>query len=149
MRILHKGDMNKTYLFLIGDTMKNITKEMIKIYNLKDFDFMGYKLVKNQTTFHHIIKKENKGEAKISNGSVLMPENHTYLHIIEHKEYKIYDAINKIMLICNKKGKIEIEDLIIINELLKMFEEEHMEDKTSKGKTLIKEKYLDRIYYDY
>jgi len=128
--------------------MKQITRDMIKIYNLKDYDFMGYKLIKSQATYHHLIKREHNGKETISNGSILMPVAHNYLHIIEYKEYEIFDAINKIMKICNKKGAVEVSDLKIINELLKMFEEEHKQDKTSKGKILIKHQYLDRIYYD-
>lgn len=126
--------------------MKPITREMIKIYNLKDFDFMGYHLIKNNATYHHLIKRENGGKATLDNGAVLMPDSHTYLHLIEFKEYKIYDAINKIMMICNKKGCIEKEDLVIISELLRMFEEEHIKDKTSKGKLLIKHQYLERLF---
>lgn len=121
---------------------------MIKIYNLKDYDFMGYRLIKSQATYHHLIKKEHQGKETINNGSVLMPISHNYLHIIEYKEFEIFDAINKIMKICNKKGVVEVSDLKIINELLKMFEEEHRLDKTSKGKILIKHQYLDRIYYN-
>lgn len=128
--------------------MKQITKDMIKIYNLKDYDFMGYRLIKSQATYHHLIKKEHQGKETINNGSVLMPISHNYLHIIEYKEFEIFDAINKIMKICNKKGVVEVSDLKIINELLKMFEEEHRLDKTSKGKILIKHQYLDRIYYN-
>ena len=126
--------------------MKSITRQMIRIYNLKEHDFMGYKLVKDNATYHHLIKKENGGKETIDNGAILMPVSHQYLHIIEFKEFNIYDAVNKIMTICNKKGCIEKEDLVIISELLKMFEKEHIKDKTSKGKSLIRYQHLDRIY---
>lgn len=129
-----------------GDYMKEITREMIKIYKLKEFDFMGYKLIKRDATYHHLVKKENGGKETIENGAVLMPNSHQYLHLIEYKEYDIYYAVNEIMKICNKKGFVEIDDLKIISQLLKMFEEEHIKDENSKGRRLIRTKFLDRLY---
>lgn len=126
--------------------MKRITKEMIKLYNLDKWCFMGYKLDKN-ATFHHIEKKENGGLETIDNGAVLNPYAHEYLHIIEYKDIATYLAINKILKIINmQQDKPTIEQLRTISLILSMFEVEHKKDKTSKGKKLIREKYLDRFY---
>ena len=126
--------------------MKNITKQMIKIYNLDKFCFMGYTLDRN-ATFHHIVKCEEEGKEEISNGAVLNPYAHEYLHIIEYKDYDTFIAINKILeIINNQKDRPTKEQYQIISKLLGMFEEEHKHDKTSKNKTLIKHKYLDRFY---
>lgn len=130
-----------------GELMKEITRQMIRIYGLKEFDFMGYKLIKNNATFHHLIKKENGGRETIDNGAVLMPVSHSYLHLIEFKNFDIYYSINSIMKICNKKGCINKEDLLVISELLHMFEDEHKNDLTSKRKRLIKNEFKDRLYY--
>ena len=52
--------------------MKKITQEMIHIFKMTDFDWMGYELTKeaNYFTFHHIIKKEHGGKEKINNGAI-------------------------------------------------------------------------------
>lgn len=119
---------------------------MIKIYNLDKLCFMGYTLDKT-ASFHHIVKKENGGKEVIENGAVLNKTAHEYLHIIEYKDIGTYIAINKILKIINEqRDRPTIEQYQIISKLLGMFEEEHKQDKTSKNKTLIKHKYLDRFY---
>ena len=126
--------------------MKPIAKQMIKIYNLDKLCFMGYTLDKT-ASFHHIVKKENGGKEVIENGAVLNKTAHEYLHIIEYKDIGTYIAINKILKIINEqRDRPTVEQLEIISKILSMFEEEHKHDKTSKGKTLIKHKYLDRFY---
>ena len=46
----------------------------------------------------------------------------------------------------NEQGRIDIENLRRIRDLLLYFEKEHCSDKTKKGKYLIKESYIrDRI----
>jgi hypothetical protein len=79
--------------------MKKITQEMIHIFKMTDFDWMGYELTKeaNYFTFHHIIKKEHGGKEKINNGAVLIGNSaHNYLHIIESRELDMYIYLNKI-----------------------------------------------------
>ena len=126
--------------------MKDITKRMIKIYNLDKLCFMGYKLDKN-ATYHHIVKRCDGGRETIENGAVLNKTAHEYLHIIEYKDIGTYIAINKILKIINEqRDRPTTEQLEIISKILSMFEEEHKEDKTSKGKRLIKHQYLDRYY---
>ena len=125
--------------------MKSITKQMIKIYNLDKLCFMGYTLDKT-ASFHHIVKKENGGKEVIENGAVLNKTAHEYLHIIEYKDIGTYIAINKILKIINEqRDRPTTEQLEIISKILSMFEEEHKEEKTSKGKRLIKHQYLDRF----
>lgn len=126
--------------------MKDITKQMIKIYNLDKLCFMGYKLDKT-ATYHHILKKEYGGKEIIENGAVLNKEAHEYLHIIEYKDIATYIALNKILKIINdQKNAPTIEQYQIISTILKMFEKEHISDRTNKGKLLIKDKYLERYY---
>ena len=122
--------------------MKDITKRMIKIYNLDKLCFMGYTLDKT-ASFHHIVKREDGGKEVIENGAVLNKTAHEYLHIIEYKDIGTYIAINKILKIINERREKQLE---IISKILSMFEEEHKEDKTSKGKRLIKHQYLERYY---
>ena len=126
--------------------MKPITKEMLTIYKpLSNLDWMNYKLVENKLTNHHIIKREDGGTLKIHNIALLMPIAHSYLHVIEYKDIKTYDAINKIFrYINNQRQEPTQEQRELIEYLLLEFEQEHKEDKNSKGKQLIRESYLKR-----
>ena len=96
-------------------------------------------------TFHHIKKKCDGGKEEIDNGALLMKESHQYLHIIEFKDIETYIAINKIFEYINKqKAEPLREQREIIEFLLRKFEEEHKEDKNSKGKVLVKKNYMNR-----
>lgn len=127
-----------------------VKKEMLKIYKpISNLDWMNYKLIKMDITFHHIVKREHGGKKEISNGALLMPVAHQYLHIIEYKDIETYNAINKIFkYINNQQYEPTREQREIIEYLLKQFEYEHIEDKTSRGKNLIKYKYLERSLYE-
>ncbi len=126
--------------------MKNITREMLEIYKpFSDLDWMNYKLVKKDLTYHHILKKEDGGKQTIENGCLLMPVAHQYLHLIEYKDLETYNAINKIFRYVNQQGyEPTLEQRQIIEYLLQGFENVHRWDKGSKGKQLIKYKYLER-----
>ena len=74
-----------------------------------------------------------------------MPISHQYLHLIECKDIETYNAINKIFEYVNQqKYEPTKEQREILEFLLSSFEEEHRNDKGSKGKPLIKYKYLER-----
>jgi hypothetical protein len=126
--------------------MNKITKEMLHIYKpISNLDWMNYKLVRNQLTFHHIEKRENGGKKDISNGALLMPTPHQYLHLIECKDIKTYIALNKIFKVINSQlSEPNQEQREIIEYLLQDFEYHHRNDKNSKGKTLIQKKYKER-----
>lgn len=126
--------------------MKNITTEMLKIYvPYSGLDWMNYKLVKKDVTFHHIQKRCDSGKREISNGCLLMPNAHNYLHLIEFKDLETYIALNKIFKYVNQQqSEPTTEQRELIEYLLKQFETEHRWDKGSKGKLLLKHKYLER-----
>lgn len=126
--------------------MKQITKEMLQIYKpLSDMDWMNYKLVRKNLTFHHIVKREDGGKPIITNGALLMPVAHQYLHLIEYKDIETYNAINKIFSLVNQQQyEPTREQREIVEYLLKEFEKVHKNDKNSKGKSLIQYKYLKR-----
>lgn len=126
--------------------MKAITREMLKIYKpISNLDWMNYKLVKKDLTFHHIKKREDGGEQVIENGAILMPVAHQYLHIIEYKDFDTYVSINKMFEIINKQlSEPSKEQREIIEYLLRQFEKDHIDDKNSKGKTLIRWQYKQR-----
>ena len=70
---------------------------------------------------------------------------HQYIHLIEYKDIETYIAINKIFSYINQQRyEPTKEQREIIEFLLESFEDKHRWDKGSKGKLLIKHKYLKR-----
>ena len=130
--------------------MKEVTKQMIKIYKIKNFDFMGYDIKrKDLLSFHHLIipHRESKyygiGNGYVMwNGAILVQEtSHEYLHIIESRDYEIFCRLTSEMIDQNFKGKLDIENLRQIKDLLLYFEREHQDERNHKGKLLIKPDY--------
>lgn len=126
--------------------MKSVTAEMIRMYQLKKWgcDFAGFYFSNiNQLSYHHlIIAKRNGGPETIQNGAILNGKtSHPYLHVIEAKDPEIFYLITSEMIDENLKGKLDIENLKRIRDLLLYFEKEHEHDTTKKGKKLIKWEY--------
>ena len=120
---------------------------MLKIYEpVSNLDWLNYRIVrKSDLTFHHIQKRCDGGKEVIENGALLLPVPHQYLHLIEYRDKDIYIAINKIFEYINRqKHEPTEEQRLMIEYLLRSFEDNHRWDKGSKGKLLIKHKYLDR-----
>lgn len=126
--------------------MREITREMIRIYKPKGIDWMGYALQRNdQLSYHHIIKREHGGPLTLDNGALLRQDtSHEYLHIIEYKDLDMYIYINKVLKQINTQGyRPTKEELLAIRSVLLQFEREHCSDVNSKGKSLIKRKYIE------
>lgn len=127
--------------------MKRLTADMIKIWNMTNMDWMGYKLCKeNQPTFHHIVKECDGGKRILDNGAIIGKENHTYLHIVEDRDLEMYIYLSNILKSINDQRYMPSKrQLLAIDAILRQFEREHCSDRTSKGKVLIKECYTKRI----
>ena len=127
--------------------MKNITRDMLEIYEpYSGLDWLNYKLVRKDMTFHHIIKKEHGGKEIIENGLLLMPVAHQYLHLIECFDYPTYGELTEIFKIINKQRKEPTqEEREAVEYLLQKFEYDNRWKKSSKGKLLIKREYLKRF----
>ena len=130
--------------------MNGITRILINDFKLRQLgiDFMGFRLIKNQENYHHlIVAKRNGGKETYENGSILTrTTSHDYLHRIENYDKEIFYLITSEMIDEKAKGKIDIENLKKIRDLLLYFEKEYANCRTSKGKVLIKEEYIkDRI----
>jgi hypothetical protein len=127
--------------------MKEVTRELIRIYKPMDLDWMNYRITRqNPLSYHHIIKKEHGGGYTLDNGALLTTTGHQYLHIIECKELKLYEMLNKMFEIINKQRHAPTEEQRqIIEYLLNEFYELHKHDKNSKGKTLIKYDFTKRF----
>ena len=126
--------------------MNKTTIDMLKIYKpYSNLDWLNYRLVREQATFHHIEKREDGGKQIITNGAILMPIPHQYLHIIECKDIKTYTTLNKMFKIINNQRYEPTRDQREIMEcLLQDFEYHHSDDRNSKGKLLIKDEYRKR-----
>lgn len=129
--------------------MKEITKSMIYEFNMKKlkYDFLGYTFNKEkELSFHHlIVPNREKGAFARWNGAILVRNTaHDYLHRIENVDEDIFYAITSEMIDENIKGKLDIENLKHIRNLLVLFEREHCSDRTNKGTPLIKEEYIRR-----
>ena len=130
--------------------MKPITREMIKIYGIKDFDFMGYDIKRKESlSFHHLIvphrhcKQQGLGEGYVMwNGAILVQDtSHDYLHTIETIDYDVFCALTSEMIDMNIKGYLDKDNLRYIKDILLYFEREHDHDRNKKGKLLIKQEY--------
>lgn len=133
--------------------MKQTTEQMTKDFKIMKlgFDFMGYKVDKKQSlSFHHLIipHRESKnygiGDGYLYwNGAILRQDtSHDYLHVIERTDEEIFCLITSEMIDENIKGKIDINNLKRIRDLLLYFEREHDHDTSKKGKLLIKREFV-------
>ena len=138
--------------------MREITNIMIHEFNMNKlkYDFAGYTFERTkQLSFHHL--RISKHDCKLLNmpsegylfwnGAILRQNtSHDYLHIIQQYDEEIFELITKEMIKENEKGKIDLENLRVIRDLLLNLKKEHSKKKTKKGKYLIKESYIkDRI----
>lgn len=128
--------------------MNKLKQEMLKIYvPSSNLDWMNYKLIKKDLTFHHIQKREHNGKKEITNGALLMPIAHQYLHLIEYKDENTYIALNKIFKYINEQQhEPTTEQRRIIEYLLREFEKVHKWDKSAKKTLIIQRKYLKRDF---
>lgn len=62
--------------------------ELIKIFALDTYDFLGYRITKNNPLqYHHIIFRTNGGLTTLSNGAPLTKEAHSFFHTMVRKDY--------------------------------------------------------------
>ena len=133
--------------------MRDVTKALYDDFKLKDlgYDFMGYVIERKQDlSFHHLIiprrlsKQNGIGEGYCYwNGAPLVQcTSHEYLHLIESKNLGAFNAITSEMIDIKAKGFIDKENLVNIRQILLEFEEQHKNDRSKKGKILIKREYI-------
>lgn len=126
----------------------NVKQEMLKIYKpISGLDWMNYKLIKSDITYHHCVKSSYGGKKTIENGALLMPVAHQYLHLIECIDIDVYIAINNFFRVINKQREEPTqEQREIIEYMLSEFERVHRWDKKNNGKLLLQKKYLERDF---
>ena len=133
--------------------MKEITKIMINDFKIMKLgmDFMGYHVNRKQDlSFHHLIiqrrhcKEAGLGEGYLYwNGAILRQNtSHDYLHLIENIDPDIFYELTSEMIDENIKGRLDIDNLKRIHDLLSYFEREHDHDTSKQGKLLIKREFV-------
>ena len=133
--------------------MKEITKIMVNDFKIMKLgmDFMGYHVNRKQDlSFHHLIiprrhcKEAGLGEGYLYwNGAILRQNtSHAYLHTIEKIDPDIFYELTSEMIDENIKGRLDIDNLKRIHDLLLYFEREHDHDTSKKGKLLIKREFV-------
>ncbi len=133
--------------------MKELTKDMIQIYNLEALghDFMGYTFKNpSELSFHHLIiprkdsRKEGIGDGYVWwNGAILVRNTaHDYLHKIQEIDRETFLWITDMMVIENVNKKIDRDTLLRIREYLVNFEDKHINDTNQYGKKLIKKEFI-------
>lgn len=133
--------------------MREVTKLMIKDFKIMKlgYDFMGYKVNRTKDlSFHHLIipHRESKsyglGEGYLYwNGAILRQDtSHAYAHVIEKIDPDIFYELTSEMIDENIKGRLDIDNLKRIHDLLLYFEREHDHDTSKKGKLLIKREFV-------
>lgn len=135
--------------------MRGITKQMIDDYKLKKlgYDFMGYTFNNiNELSFHHLIihrrlcnEMPDRGYNR-ENGAILKQySSHEYLHLIELYDRDMFLEITKWLVEENQLGRLDIESLRKIRNVLLSFEKEHEDTKNSSGQLILKKKFKNRI----
>ena len=133
--------------------MKEITKIMINDFKIMKlgYDFLGYKVNRKQDlSYHHLIiqrrhcKEAGLGEGYLYwNGAILRQDtSHAYAHVIEKIDPEIFYELTSEMIDENIKGRLDIDNLKRIHDLLLYFEREHDHDTSKKGKLLIKREFV-------
>ena len=133
--------------------MKEITKIMVNDFKITKLgmDFMGYHVNRKQDlSYHHLIiprrhcKEAGLGEGYLYwNGAILRQNtSHEYAHVIEKIDPEIFYELTSEMIDENIKGRLDIDNLKRIHDLLLYFEREHDHDTSKKGKLLIKREFV-------
>ena len=133
--------------------MREVTNLMVNEFKIMKLgmDFMGYHVNRKQDlSYHHLIvqrrhcKEAGLGEGYLYwNGAILRQNtSHDYLHIIEKIDPDIFCELTSEMIDENIKGRLDIDNLKRIHDLLLYFEREHDHDTSKKGKLLIKREFV-------
>lgn len=129
--------------------LRQVTSDMIRKWDMKEVDWMGYKKGKNDIfTFHHlIVPNRNGGPYAMWNGAILCGKSaHPYLHLIEKVEYNTFCYLTSLLIDQNALGKLDLEIIKEIDYVLTNFEFQYGKERSKKGKMLIKPEYKIRDY---
>lgn len=125
--------------------MSRLRERLYKEYHLEElgYDFLGYTFdSKKELSTHHIIPRHSGGETKKKNLCVLNRfTSHNYIHLIEDYDYKVFLQISRELMEQVKQGKIDIQEIKNIFELLQFFEFKFRDETDRNGDLIIKPEY--------
>jgi hypothetical protein len=131
------------------ESAKEVTKQMIEMWDMTNIDWMGYeKEVDDVFSYHHLkVAKRNGGPISIDNGAILCGKTaHPYLHVVERYDRDMFLFITKILIQVNDQNYMPTYDqLLRIDAALNIFENEHCGDTNKKGYPLVKESFAKRL----
>ena len=128
--------------------MSRLRERLCKDYKLEElgYDFLGYSFRnRRELSTHHIIPRHLGGQTKKSNLCILSRDTaHNYIHLIEDYDYKVFIQISNCLMEEVKKGKIDIEELKKIEDLLTFFEFKFRDEQARNGERLIRPEYKEK-----
>lgn len=128
--------------------MSRLRERLCNDYRVEElgYDFLGYTFnSRKDLSTHHIIPRHLGGQTKKNNLCILSRDTaHNYIHLIEDYDFKIFMEITQCLLEEVKNGKIGIEELKRIEELLLLFEDKFRDEQTKKGELLIRPEYKEK-----
>lgn len=136
--------------------MRDVVKRMITNFKISEFgyDFMGYDVNRYESlSFHHLIVPHKdcselgiQGGYEEWNGALLVRSTaHDYLHTIEKYDFNIFLDITSEMICQNIKGRLDPNNIKLINMLLTDFEKEWDGEIGYNGKPLIRDEFRKRL----
>lgn len=128
---------------------REVTDQMIELWDMDETDWMGYEKGKKDIfTFHHLkVAKRFGGPVEIWNGAILCGQTaHPYLHTVESHDRDRFLYLTDILIDINEQRHMPTyEQLLKIDEALKVFESEHSSDVNKNGFYVIKDSYTRRL----
>lgn len=101
---------------------KLLIVKMIEIYKPVDFDWMGYKITRNNPlTFHHIVEESKGGLAVIENGALITKSGHQLLNKIYRVDREVYNDWNLLFKLINQSMTSPTEEMMGEAKILKKF----------------------------
>ena len=134
--------------------MREVTNLMVNEFKIMKLgmDFMGYQVTRReQLSFHHLLVAHrdckdlhipSDGYVRWNGAILRQNTSHDYAHVIEKIDPDIFYELTSEMIDENIKGRLDIDNLKRIHDLLLYFEREHDHDTSKKGKLLIKREFV-------
>ena len=110
--------------------MNTVLCQLLRIFEPKNMDWMGYKVSKkNPYTYHHILERRYGGKLTIDNGAILTRLAHDHLNYLELYVPEAYDWQRFFRYLNSKKAPLTKEDYEII-ELITYYETKYKVRRT-------------------
>lgn len=121
--------------------MNTVLCQLMRIFETKNLDWMGYKVSKkNPYTFHHIVERRHGGKLTIENGAILTRIAHDHLNYLEAYVPEAYDDWQRFFRYINSKREpLTKEDYELI-KLITYYETKYIPRETPRKLNKTKKK---------